>query len=445
MLFETLRAWKIKLNELPDLFVKLFGVIGNLLQHNKKEDLLTLGEKLKFNKRNHSINDIGHVEIVTPEWAHCMTTFFDLDPISPNKRFLCVTKVPFINRIPVPGDIAQVCIIDLVETTIFAVHNTSGWGAQLGSNVQWLDDEHVICNDLIDGKDVSIKVNIQNLQTTKFNKPIYGLSPCRKFSYSPNLFLVNAILPGYGMPEGFTQVLRQKERLSDTEGIWQLDLDTGNTSLFMSIKDILNSIDCEKDFLLGKNYIFNVKVSDSGKFLFAVIFAKEVPFRAGRVLQLVVVEIKTKKVVVVVPDELWRKGGHHPSWVKGKDAILMNLKLDNEELKFVEIDIESLKYEVKSPTLKGGGHPSFSPNGKLILTDAYTSEGFMDENGEVPIRLIKPNNDEEVELCRIFTNKMSGARRVDPHPVWSDNNHIVFNGVSNHKRMVFLAKLDNSL
>jgi Tol biopolymer transport system component len=65
----------------------------------------------------------------------------------------------------------------------------------------------------------------------------------------------------------------------------------------------------------------------------------------------------------------------------------------------------------------------------------------MYAEGKVPIRLIDLETNSEIELCRVYTNKLEGPRRVDPHPVWSFNdNYIVFNAVIGGARQVMLFK-----
>lgn len=428
------------IKNIPEEFRVLKGI---LLQKLGLVDykLYAIGEEISYAKRFYSENEVGLVEIITPPNSHCMTTFFDVEPISPSGKYICVTKVPFINRIPVPGDWAQVCIIDLEKDTIKAIYNTKGWGAQLGANVQWIDDDTIVCNDEISGKGVGIKVNIHSCEATILNGPIYGLTPCKNFSFSGDLSLINAMIPGYGIPESMINKKRQKIESSKDEGIWKTNLIDGRTELFMSINDILNSLPEDSPFKNAKTYIFNVKVNSKGDKLFVVMFAKSVPYRIGRTLQLVTIDLKTKAVNLSLSEEIWGKGGHHPNWMRNTDDIVMNLKLGTKKMKFVKFPSSGGDIGIVAPGVLGGGHPSISLDGRFLLTDSYTSEGFMDAEGKVPIRLIDLETNSEIELCRVYTNKLEGPRRVDPHPVWSFNdNYIVFNAVIGGARQVMLFK-----
>ncbi len=52
---------------------------------------------------------------VTPDDASYVHTYFDVTPFSPSQRYFAATRVPPATRLPVLGDLAHVCMIDLYE------------------------------------------------------------------------------------------------------------------------------------------------------------------------------------------------------------------------------------------------------------------------------------------------------------------------------------------
>ena len=396
---------------------------------------------LHFQSGVYSEGRFGKVKKATPDGGHYMTTFFDVSPISPDGKKLCLTKLPFINRIPVPGDLAEICIVNLEDDTIKCVYKTSGWGAQLGANVQWLDDDHVICNTVVHGKGVGVVINVNDTKFRLLCGPVYGITPCKKYSYSGDLSYINALLPGYGIPDPLFGRKRKNKNSLIRDGIWRTDITTGECELFLSMDELLQTLESSSPFRQGVSYIFNTKISDCGRKLFTVVFAKKIPYRIGRAVQLFVVDIETKKVNVAMPDELWQKGGHHPNWVRGSLDVVMNLRYESNMMRFVRFDSNGKNLHVLLENKKGGGHPSISPNGEYLLTDAYVSEGYTSADGTVPIRIIDINDNEEYELCRVYTNKLEGPRRVDPHPVWTeDGRKIILNAMVDGYRQVLIAE-----
>lgn len=382
------------------------------------------------------------VQIVTPPSSHYMTTFFDIDPISPTGRYLVVTQVPFIWRIPYPGDLAKVVVIDLQQGTATPVYTTAGWGAQLGANVQWGNDDHTIfCNDVVDGQPTGVRIDLLSGRAETLGGPIYGLTPDKKYSFSGRLDYINAGIPGYGVPEKLFRRQRQSDAQSESDGIWRTDLDTGRSELFLSVNEIVSALP-EQDHLRGATYyIFNVKINRQGTRGFVVVFTRNTPKRAGWPPQLVTFDLDGQDIRLAMPDRLWRVGGHHPSWLPDGQNILMNLRrAGSNQMEFVRFGFDGSNMQTVAAGNKGGGHPSINPQYTHLITDAYVSETFLDKNGDVPIRCINLADGNDAPIARAFTGRIAGHRRVDPHPVWSGGgSRVVFNGLVDGKRQVMIA------
>jgi hypothetical protein len=89
------------------------------------------------------------VYCVTPELRGSIHRFYDTSPFSPSGRLLAVTRFPFEDRRPKPGDTAEIVIIDLESGEHRVVAETCGWDTQLGAQAQWgADDSSLFFNDL---------------------------------------------------------------------------------------------------------------------------------------------------------------------------------------------------------------------------------------------------------------------------------------------------------
>lgn len=384
-------------------------------------------------------------DIVTPPDGNFMSTFFDVNPFSPSGRFLAVTQVPFIWRVPYPGDVAQVCVVDLADQTSTVIYNTTGWGAQLGANVQWgASDDELYCNDVVDGVARGVVLHRSGQGPRVLDGTVFAVAPDHRFTYSGNLHLINAGIPGYGVPEPVLSPLRQRGGASVSEGVWRTDLDTGKSELFLPLSDIVAALPGQDEFAGGNYYVFNVKVNAQNTRLMMVIFTRNAPGRGGWPPQLVTCDIDGSNIRLAVPDRLWRVGGHHPNWAPDGDHIVMNLRPRGSSMQFVRFRYDGTELTVLAPGHKGGGHPSLNAAQTHLLTDAYVSEGLTDKDGEVPIRLIDLASNVETELARVFTRRLDGPRRIDPHPVWSPSGtRICFNGVVSGKRQVFVADVSS--
>lgn len=439
---QNLRMIKRLAKSIPDTARAAIGVWTQKWQRSPWEsDPVGKLETSPIRNYDSTIDGV-QVKTVTPPNGHYMTTFFDVCPFSPSGNLIAVTRVPFINRVPVPGDKALVCVIDLRTGETKTVHETSGWGAQLGANVQWgSSDRTLFCNDAIAGTAQAVRIDLDSGHRTNLNGPVYGTDPERRYSYSADLRLINALIPGYGIPENPFDKYREPERCSSSNGLWRTDLETGACELVASIHDIVAQLGDQEKLCRGKYFLFNVKVDPTGTRLLLVIFIKEIPGRVGHALQLVTTDLDGKNAQLVVTDSAWRKGGHHPNWNADGSGILMNLKIDGK-MRFVSISPSDGSIVLVGGDAKGSGHPTLHSSGKHILTDSYISEGFKDNHGNVPLRLIDAATGTERSICKIFTKNLDGPRRIDPHPAW-DMNHqrIAFNGVVDGFRQVMIADL----
>lgn len=437
----SLKAFKRNAKMVPEFGRALYGSASRSWS-NSDDPLLALGAVVASAARPYRPETSRvPVSIVTPADGHYMTTFFDVDPLSPSGRYLAVTKVPFIWRIPIRGDLAQVVVIDLQEGQAQALYTTRGWGAQLGANVQWgADDDTLFCNDIVRGKPTGVRLNRKTGEATPLEGPIYGLTPDKKYSFSGSIDLINAGIPGYGVPEGLFAKRRQSVMESTEEGIWKTDLETGKRELFLSVAEIVSQLPQQEDVKGGKYYIFNVKINRQGTRGFVVLFSRKIPGRPGWPPQLVTFDTDGSNIRLAVPDKVWRVGGHHPSWLPCGERIIMNLRAPKEKMRFASFNYAGEEMEVLAQGHVGGGHPSLNPRQTHLLTDAYTSESFVDPNGDVPIRFVDLATNEDEPLTRVHTRKLDGPRRIDPHPVWIRNGDgVVFNAVVDGKRQVLLA------
>jgi len=403
---------------------------------------LPLGEWRPFEVRRFDRNAVAAVDVVTPGDGHYMHTFFDVDPISPSGRYLLLTRVPFIWRVPTLGDVCQVCIVDLELRRCMAIYESRGWGTQLGANAQWgPDDKTVFCNDVVDGRGTGVRINVETLLTTQLDGAIYGLSPDKRYSYSGSIDLINLSQTGYGVPERLFAKVEPGSAHEAREGVWRTDLVTGRAELILSLTAIREALPDQGELTTGDYFVQNVKVSPANDRLLIVVFSRNVRGRLGWPTQLLTCDIDGCNINVAVHDRLYRKGGHHPNWHPTERRLVMNLRPDGRNMRFYSFRGDGTELRRLDENAPGGGHPSI--RGQRLLTDAYVTEGFSDRMGRVPIRLLDLETGHEVEVCRIFTKNLTGGRRVDPHPVWSKDGRIVFNGVVDGRRQVFIASLQD--
>ena len=130
----------------------------------------------------------------------------------------------------------------------------------------------------------------------------------------------------------------------------------------------------------------------------------------------------------------------------------MNLTPPGPEdtLRFCLFEPDGSGFRILSKNFVGSGHPTVTPETRYVLSDAYPFEPMATDAGEVPIRLIDLEAEEERTVCTIFTDvgrfydvrRYWGPSKLDAHPVWNrDFAQVCFNGAPEGTRQVLIADL----
>lgn len=388
---------------------------------------------------------------VTPPSGDFMHSFFDVCPLSPSGRLLAVTRLPFVWRYPAPGDLAEVCVIDLAQRTLRAVHRTDGWALQLGAHLHWhpTDDRFLFCNERGAGAGAAVRIDLETGELRRYGAPIYAMAPDGSHALSPALDLINASQQGYGVPER----LRQRRRLaagpSAEEGLHRLDLESGRVEMLASIADLVRPLPTAAELAHAITYLFHVKIAPDGARVFQVLRSRGLPDRpeAWR-SSIVTFDPSGGDIRLAVPHQDWDRGGHHPSWLPDSRRILMNLAPEaGAGLRFVSFGWDGGDRRELPGGRRGSGHPSIEPTGRLLVTDAYLNEGFGAPDGLAPLRGLALQDGSERLLASLDCGPPNlRARRIDPHPVWGrDGRRLVVNACIGGRRQVLLAEMGGLL
>jgi len=397
--------------------------------------------KVKF--RRYRPNECAYpVTIVTPEDGDYMHTFFDVRPWSPSGDYLACLKLPFQDRIPGPDDAAVVCLIDLKRETIEEIAETKGWGLQAGAHVCWGGDRRLYYNDKLGCEVFAVEYDLVTKERRRMAGPVYQASPDGAYLYSPSLALINASQNGYGaaMPDDCS--CRPAVGAPDNEGLWRVEVAANTRRLLFSLRDAYELLPDKKPFEGSRFTFFHTKINRQQDRIMQVVRCL---YDDGRPQKrfIVTFDMEGRDARIALPYELWLNGSHHPDWHPDGRSILMNIQLN--ALRFVDFSDGGDRFSILAPQALGGGHPSYSRDGRSILTDAYTGEPCVNERHEVPIRLVDSKDGSEEAICWIWTlggTSIPADLRCDPHPVWSaDDRYVCFNGTPEGRRQILIADM----
>lgn len=386
---------------------------------------------------------------VTPAAPPTIHRFFDTSPISPSGRYIALTRLPYEDRLPRPGEEAEVIVVDLETGEEQVVARTRGWDTQLGAQVQWGGSDHeLFFNDVQAGswRPFGVRMDPLTGDRQELEGTVYMVSPDGRWAASPCLLRTARTQAGYGVLAPPEAIPRNRGAPED-DGIWVTDTRTGRRRLLVSLRQVVDEagID-EEEYKGGDFYAAHVKWNPQATRLMLVL--RWVPHDGGKMRpNLITMRADGTDIHVAIPAEEWAdKGGHHPNWCPDGDHVMMNLNMRGEGMRFVVARYDGSGYRALHESVVGSGHPSMHPDGRHILTDAYVGEPVAFGDGTVPLRLIDIHDGSETVLVRIRTRPaFSGPKnelRVDPHPAWDRTyTRIAFNACPYGPRAVFVADL----
>jgi hypothetical protein len=396
------------------------------------------------------------VHCVTPGDTGYIHRYYDSSPFSPSGRYFAVTRLPFEDRLPRPGDVAEIAVVDLATGALRTVAETRGWDVQLGAQLQWgADDRTLLYNDLEtrDWMPYGVRLDPQTGEHRRLAGTVYSVSPDGRWAASPCLRRMAITQRGYGVVVPRNQIPANRGAPQD-DGVWITDLDSGDSRLLVSLAEIVATarppIAAARRH--GDFFAFHVKWNPQGtRLMLALRWLPRswLPWKRKRrygAKHVITMDSDGGNVRMAVSAEQWARGGHHPNWCPDGEHVLMNLNTQGDGLRFARLSCDGASCETLAPTVAGSGHPTLHPDGRHLLTDAYVDEPLAFADGTAPIRLVDIGTSVETTLARIrirpLAEKSTGALRVDPHPAWDRSyTRIAFNACPDGRRRVFVADL----
>jgi hypothetical protein len=355
--------------------------------------------------------------------------------------------------------VAEVVLVDLATGASYVVAETRGWDTQLGANAQWGGSDHELFFNDLDiqtWRPFGVLMDPLSGRRRALDGPVYAVSPDGRWAASVDLRRNRVTQEGYGVvvPPGEAP---QNRGLPDDDGVYLVDVATGESNLLVSIQEIVETATPPMDldeYAEGDFHGILVKWSMRHDRIMYVLrwtprdhHPDRITGRGFTKVNLITMARDGSEIHVAIPNSEWGvKGGHHPNWCPDSEHVLMNLDINGEGLRFVQARYDGTDRRTLTEKVFGSGHPTLHPDGRHMLTDAYPDEPLAAGDGTSPIRWIDLETGEERELVRIeatprFTGPLNQFR-LDLHPAWDPSyRRIAFNGCPDGTRRVYVADL----
>ena len=328
-----------------------------------------------------------------------------------------------------PKDKLEILLLDTLTNTVVTVAESNSWNVQQGCMAQWLGPEFkekIIYNDFRNGHYCSVILNVFTGHEERIiSVPIYTVATDGKTALTLDFSRLYRLRPGYGyynVPE-----VTATERIPDKTCIWRINLENGNVTPLLKYTDFAN-FEQRKDMVNAEHKVNHLMLSPNGK-RFMVLHRW---FEGQRkYTRLVTCNIDGTDMYNLSDDDMVS----HCFW-KSDDEILAFENKYNGGPGYYLMRDKTREYTHFWPGISGDGHPSYSPDGTLVVTDTYP-----DRKRIAALKVMK--GDDIKIVAKVFAPfKYDNDTRCDLHPRWSrDGKMICFDSVFEGVRGLYIVML----
>jgi Tol biopolymer transport system component len=254
------------------------------------------------------------------------------------------------------------------------------------------------------------------------------VSPDGRFALSLDFSRLGRLRPGYGyknIPDTTKDQMAPKE-----DGVWYLNMKTGKARLILAIADIVQLQPLET-MQGAEHYLNHICINPEGnRFLFFHVWLR----KGKRYTRLITSNPDGSELCCLINE------GHvsHYTWKSNDEILCFSTHADSGMKFYLYQDRSEQRKMFGEGLLRGDGHPSFSPDGKYVLTDT-----LPDQCADRHLLLFDPENNSLHSLGVFFSPfHFRGELRCDLHPRWSPSGkYIVFDSAHEGKRAIYVLEL----
>lgn len=360
--------------------------------------------------------------------------YYDVTPFSRDQNYLLAVHAPLHNSTPVSESEIQVGYYDLrrENSPFFEIGKTSTWCWQQGCRLQWYPEksnQEVLYNRLVEGQYGCV---IQDIKTKKivktFKRPVYSVSKAGNWGLSLNFSRLHRLRPGYGyvnFPDKTKEQLSQKE-----DGIWRVDMKTSEEEFLFSIAEI-TQFEPLKSMDEAEHYFNHILFNPEGtRFMFFHIWLKN----NKRFTRLITCDINGNRKYALINEGYVS----HYCWKSNEELLAYSTHTNTGTNFHLYKDKSDVRKIIGKGILNRDGHPSFSPDGSLMLVDTYP-----EKLNEQQLLIYNPDSNELKCIGSFYSPfKFRGEVKCDLHPRWSPcGQYICFDSAHEGKRAMYVIKL----
>lgn len=390
-----------------------YSYIGNILS-DKKTDLP------------------GLIQVSSGESEHNFG-YYDKSPWSKDQQYMIYLAPRDASRHYVSKKPTPIILYDCRTGKETVLTYTHTWNSQQGCMLQWLGPDHstrILFNDFRDGQYCSVIYSLRDKTERVLQKPVYTVSADGKSAITLDFSRLNTFRPGYGYCNLKDETAN--ERCPDSPCMWRLDI-ASNTATALPIRyKHLAELEPQASMQLGYHKVNHIMLNPSAS---RFMFIHRWIVNGVTHHRLLTCNADGSDLYVLLDDGMVS----HNNWKNDETIISYSYSRLDGDGYHILYDKTQRREMIGSGILTTDGHPSYSPDGKYIITDTYP---YFDRKQS--LYLIRVEDGKIKKLGSIYSNfKYRNEMRCDLHPRWNhDSTEICFDGAMASKRQVYVLPVN---
>lgn len=370
--------------------------------------------------------------------------YYDKSPWDITDRYMLCMRAKNTWSDVSPKEKADILLIDTTKVEsdperVRKLAETRAWNVQQSCMLQWLGPDyssHILYNDYRDGQYVTVILEIKSGKERVIAAPVYTVAANGKIALTLDFSRLYNLRPGYGyynVPEKTKDVA-----LPDATAIWKINLEDGEVKPLLTYKEFADfQPRPEMQRIDSVHKVNHLMLSPNGR-RFMVLYRWFTGQR--KYTRLITCNIDGSDMYVLSDDDMVS----HCFW-KNNRAILAFENKKHSGPGYYLMKDKTDKFIHCWPQLSNDGHPSYSPDGKWIVTDTYPNRTRIAE-----IKLMDGINERKNKVnivARVFAPfQYDNDTRCDLHPRWNHaGDKICFDSVFEGHRGLYMVAIPEEM
>ncbi len=360
--------------------------------------------------------------------------YYDKSPWSKDGRYMVYLQPSDASRKYVTAEAVPIILYEVASGTERILAKTRVWNSQQGAMLQWLGPDYssrVLYNDFREGKYCSVILSVKDATEQVVAMPVYAVASDGCTAASLDFSRLNTYGKGYGYCNLPDNTINRK--LPDGPCIWTVDLAHNQVRALPFTYSDLAQVGHQESMELGYHKINHIMINPSGT-------------RMMFIHRWIVAGVKHHRLMTCNMDgsDLYVLLDHgmvsHSAWKDDETILSFCNSREYGDAYHILHDRTQRREAVCTDVLRFDGHPSFSPDGKYVITDSYP-----DFKRKQSLYLIRASDWQVKKLGEIYASvRYINDTRCDLHPRWNyDGSQVCIDGACGKYRQVFTVQVES--